>query len=84
MNIREYYDKRQKILAGLPAGFVVVISEATPDGGRAGLRSEVERKLAAKLISEGRAREASAEEAAAFRRDANRGRVRLDQRTSKR
>lgn len=72
MNIREYYDKQREVLERLPNGFVLIVSEETPDGGRAGVRSEVQRSLAAKLIAEGRAREASSEETAEFRRQTNR------------
>jgi hypothetical protein len=71
MDIRQYYERQRQVYERLPEGFVVIISEATPDGGRAGLRSEVDRKLAAKLIVEGRAREANKEESAAFRREVN-------------
>ena len=75
MDIRQYYTKQREIYDRLPDGYVVIISEATPDGGREGLRSEVDRKLAAKLIAEGRAREATKQETAAFRREATRGRT---------
>lgn len=74
MDIRQYYNRRREIYDKLSGDYVVIVSEATSDGGRAGLRSDVDRKTAAKLIAEGRAREATKQEAAAFRREANRGR----------
>ncbi len=45
----------------------MVISKATPDGGKAGVRTEVSRGTAAKLVVEGKARLASKEEGEAYR-----------------
>ena len=45
----------------------MVVSCETPDGGRAGVKTEVPRAIAAKLVVEGRARLGSTEETAAFR-----------------
>jgi len=49
---------------------VVVVSHETPDGGRAGQLTEVPRGVAARLILEGFAHLATAEESAKFRSDA--------------
>ena len=68
MDIRHFYEKWREIEAGLAEGNVVVVSLQTPDGGRAGVTSELSRKLAAKLIVEHRARVADADETAAFRK----------------
>ena len=86
MDIKGYYKKKREILEKLPDSDVVIISEATPDGGRAGLRSEVRRDRAAQMIAEGRARQATVAEAQEFRRQKNGGRVQLEppQRSSKR
>lgn len=47
--------------------FAVVISRATPDGGRAGVKTELPRAVAARLIAEGKADLADPEETARFR-----------------
>ncbi|MGE5486595.1 MAG: hypothetical protein ACM3ZB_02095, partial [bacterium] len=46
-----------------------VVSLATSDGGKEGIRSEVPRAVAARLIVERRARLATPEEAEAFREE---------------
>ena len=45
---------------------MVLVSLETPDGGRPGVRTEVPRRIAAKLIVEGGARLATTEEAHDF------------------
>ena len=66
MDMRIYYRKIHEIEQGLPGDFVVVISLETPEGGKAGVPAEVSRRNAARLIVEGRARAASAEESRQF------------------
>ena len=46
----------------------VMVSKETPDGGKAGVRTEVSREVAARMIVEGRASVASPEEASEFYR----------------
>jgi hypothetical protein len=53
--------------ATLTDEFPVMVSNDTPDGGKGGQKTEVPRRVAAKLIVEGQARPASADEAKAFR-----------------
>ncbi|MCL5744213.1 MAG: hypothetical protein M1541_09860 [Acidobacteria bacterium] len=48
---------------------VVVVSLETPDGGKAGVRTEVSRQTAAKMLVEGRARLASEQEAHDFQEE---------------
>jgi hypothetical protein len=67
MDLRVYYQKMRQIEASLGEANVVVVSQETPDGGRAGVRTEAPRLVAAKLIVEGRARLATAEEASEYR-----------------
>jgi hypothetical protein len=67
MDLKVYYQKMRQIEAALGEVHVVVVSQETPDGGRAGVRTEVPRLVAAKLIVEGRARLATAEEASEYR-----------------
>ncbi|MGO9094405.1 MAG: hypothetical protein ACLQGV_04215 [Bryobacteraceae bacterium] len=67
MDLKVYYQKIRQIEASLAEAFVVVASLDTPDGGRAGVLTEAARRVAAKMIVEGRARLASAEETAEHR-----------------
>lgn len=68
MDLRAYYGRIREVekRLGESAG-VVLVSRETPDGGRAGVLVEAPARVAAKMIVDGRAEEASAEEAAAFR-----------------
>ena len=63
MDLKAYYQKMRQIEASLPEADVVVVSLTTPDGGRAGLSTEVPRTIAARLIAEGGARLATEDEA---------------------
>jgi hypothetical protein len=67
MDLKVYYRKIREIEASIEEPFVVLVSRATEDGGKAGVRSEVPRRLAAKLIAEETAALASPEEATEFR-----------------
>lgn len=66
MDLRVYYRRIREVESTLPEPFVVLVSLATPDGGKAGVTTEVSRHAAARLIADGRARIASGEEAAKF------------------
>lgn len=72
MDLRAFFQKLRKIEHEIAEPHVVVVSHETPDGGRAGQLSEVSRSIAARLILEGQAHLASAEEAADFRAAARR------------
>jgi hypothetical protein len=67
MDLKQFYQKLRKIEQEIADPHVLVVSHETPDGGRAGQTSEVSRGIAAKLIVEGRARLAGAEEIADYR-----------------
>lgn len=67
MDLRAYFEKLRKIERSIESDELVIVSLATPDGGREGVASEVNRSCAARLIAEGRARVADPDEAAAFR-----------------
>ena len=67
MDLRVYYQKIRKIEAELKDPEVVIVSRETPDGGKRGMKSEVPRSVAARLISDEKADLASPEEAAQFR-----------------
>jgi len=66
MDLQIYYKKIRDIEASLPAPSVVLVSLETPDGGRGGLLTEAPRRVAAKMIVEGTARIATAEEGREF------------------
>jgi hypothetical protein len=72
MDLRVYYQKIRTLEAELPDPFVVVVSRETTDGGKAGIKTDVPRRLAARLIVEGRADLASLEEAAQFKAERER------------
>jgi len=67
MDLRTYYQKIRAMEATIPTEYTVVISKATDDGGKSGLPVEVSRAVAAKMVVEGSAALATAEEAEAFR-----------------
>jgi hypothetical protein len=67
MDLRVYYQKIRKLEAELAEPFAVIVSKETGDGGKAGIRTDVPKLLAARMVVEERADLASAEEAAQFR-----------------
>ncbi len=66
MNLRKYYDKVQAIRRDLSGPDVYLTSLATPNGGKEGCVAEVPVDLAARMIVDGIARLAEAEEIAAY------------------
>jgi hypothetical protein len=79
MDLRAYYRKLREIEASLAEEYPVVVSQETPDGGKAGVRNEVPRPVAARMIVEGKARLATEEEAAEYRRQLTEARRRAEQ-----
>lgn len=67
MDLRVFFQKLRKIEQSIEEAHVVVVSHETPDGGRAGQLAEVSRSIAARLMLEGHAHLATAEESAEFR-----------------
>jgi len=67
MDLRAYYQRVRSIEESLCDENVVVVSKETPDGGKAGVYSEVPRKIAARMVANGWAEIAPAEGAADFR-----------------
>lgn len=63
MDIRMYFQKVRKLEREIPDAHVILVSTETEDGGVPGVKTEVAREQAAKLVVEGRARLASKEEA---------------------
>lgn len=68
MDLRMFYQKLRKLEHEISDPHVVVVSLDTPDGGKAGQMAEVSRSIAARSLLEGRARMASAEETAEYRK----------------
>jgi len=67
MNLTSYYQRLREVEQSLGGPFVVLVSHATPDGGKEGLLTEVPKELAAKMIVDGRARLADENAASEFR-----------------
>ena len=66
MDLRGYYSKVRECEAALPSPQVVVVSLATPDGGKPGVLTEVPTPIAARMIVEGSARQATEAETVGF------------------
>lgn len=69
MDVKGYFRRLREKEAELPDGDLVVVSEATADGGKAGVLSVVPKQIASRLLVEGRARLASEEEQRRFERE---------------
>lgn len=67
MDLRGFYQRIREMESSIRSEHVVVMSLETPDGGKAGVCTEVGRLPAARLIVEQRARIATEEEIAVFR-----------------
>jgi hypothetical protein len=67
MDLRSYYKKVREAEAGLDSDHIVVVSIATAEGGKAGVRTEAPRHIAARLVADGTARVATEGEAREFR-----------------
>lgn len=62
MDIRIYFQKVREVESTLSTPFVIVSSLETPDGGKPNVMTEVPRSVAARLVVEGKARLANADE----------------------
>jgi hypothetical protein len=67
MDLKVYYRNVRKIEEQIDGADAIIVSCETPDGGRAGVLSEVPKRMAAKLVTDGCARIASEESAMAYR-----------------
>jgi hypothetical protein len=67
MDLRQYYQKIRDAESKIVDEFPIVVSNETVDGGKAGTKTEVPRRIAAKLLVENLARLATAEEIKAYR-----------------
>jgi hypothetical protein len=66
MDVKMYYQKIRELERGFKGTFPVVVSQETPDGGTAGVKTEVPVHIAARMIVDGRAVLASEKEAKDF------------------
>lgn len=66
MDLRGYFQKVREVEAKIAEAFAVIISLESADGGKAGTPTEVTRSLAARMVVDGLARLAKAEEKRAF------------------
>jgi hypothetical protein len=66
MDVRSYYKKVREAEEKLTGEYMVMVSLATPEGGKENVKTEVPRGIAAKLIAEGRSRVATEEESKEF------------------
>jgi hypothetical protein len=67
MDLQVYYQKIRDVETKIADEFPLMVSVETSDGGKGGTKTEVPRRLAAKLIVEGQARLASKDELKAHR-----------------
>lgn len=67
MDLRLFYQEMRRIEEGIADPHVVVVSRVTVDGGKAGVRTEVTREAAARMIAEARCRMADEQETLEFR-----------------
>ena len=79
MDLRSYYKKVREAEATLKGNESVLVSLATSEGGKEGVRTEAPHAVAAKLIAEGRARLATEDEANKFRDELAAGREKYEQ-----
>ncbi len=68
MDLRAFYQKVRNVEQSIPTPHAVVVSLETSDGGKPGVKTEVAREAAARLIVDARARLASGEESDDFYR----------------
>lgn len=66
MDLRLYYKNVRDVEAEIPGEFAVIVSLKTVDGGKPGVMSEVTRHMAARWVSDNRARLATEEETRRF------------------
>jgi len=67
MDLQIYYQKIRDMETKITDEFPLMVSVETSDGGKGGTKTEVPRRLAAKLLVEGQARLASKDELKAHR-----------------
>jgi len=67
MDLKYFYQRLRTVSSEIEGDYVVIVSAATPDGGKAGVYTEVTREIGARAVVEGRARLATKQEEEEFR-----------------
>lgn len=67
MDLREFYARIRRIEEEIHEDSAVIVSRATSNGGRAGVKNEVPKAVAARMVAEEQAELASEQEAAEYR-----------------
>lgn len=67
MDLKYFYERLRTVLSEIQSEYVVIVSVPTPDGGKAGVYTEVTREIGARAFVEGRARLATKHEEEEFR-----------------
>ena len=67
MDLRQYYQEIREVEQTITGKDAVIVSLRTPEGGKPGLKTEVDRYAAARMICDRRARLATKEEAIEYR-----------------
>lgn len=67
MDLKKFYQKLREMEETISEEFPIVVTQETPDGGRAGQIVEVPRAVAARMVVEGHAKLAKDAELAAYR-----------------
>jgi hypothetical protein len=80
MDVKSYYKKIREKEQEIASPFAIVSSLETPDGGRAGVLTEVTRELAARMMVEGRGRLANEAEVKEYREARERARLEAEER----
>ncbi len=69
MDLKTYYQRIREVAASISGESAVIVSLATPEGGRAGLLTEAPKEVAARMVADGIAALAGEEEAARFHQE---------------
>ena len=80
MDLKAHYQKIRDVERSIGAAHAVIVSVETPDGGKAGVRTEVPAHVAARMVVEGRARLATEQEAKEFQEQTSAAKRAADQR----
>ena len=66
MDMRQFFKKIREVEDVIKIPEVILVSNQTDDGGKAGVKNEVKRSVAARMIAEGKARLATEDETKEF------------------
>src|SRR5437899_12879374 len=84
MDLKAHYQKIRELERSFEAAYPVIVSLETPDGGKAGVKTEVPPGVAARMIAEGRARLADEQAVREFQEQKSEAKRMADQRDTSR